>query len=1038
MPLAVGYRCRILTGLCALILTAAPASAQSQASTGQIAGCVADTTGAALASVTVSVTSSATGWGREVVTNEQGCYSAPSIPVGVYELAATLKGFRTEKAADLRVTVGSVLRVDLRLQVGTVSETVTVTHVRSGVDVASPIPSTTYDATAIAMLPINGRRFQDLFVLTPGAQVDLQRGQLALSGQRGINANISIDGADYNQPYFGGIRGGSRSNFAPTIPQEAIDEFNVIASGYSVEFGRSSGGVVHVVTKSGTNQPLGSAFYLNRHRDLAARNVFGQRAAPTQQQWGGSYGAPIRRNESFFFVAYEQQEISVARQVAFTALQGLTPTAETQEAFDHYKRLEGPFTETNDALTFLARFDWQPSVGNRFNLRYSSSRNTALNAISSGNATAPTTTLALSSNGTERDGIHTVVGQFTRAHQSTLVLEVRGQYSREDRPRDANAIETRVQNDIGRFGTTSFLGQTRTTDWRGQLSANATWLAGTHVFKAGTELNHVFLDETVGLNQTGAFMFQVGRPVTGTLEVMSTGGPTANRFDSPHVTYLRQIGNLQNSRSTEEAALFAQDVWRVRPDLTVTYGLRWEGQWHPPPEADNPSLINRIAGFTFPSGRQVDPTFIPDGVRVPAPRAGFAWDSRGGARTIVRGEAGVYDARSPGIIFTAPHTNFRSPPADLSVQLPFSVPANNPHKTIYQQLAVVGIDLNQTPLDRLPIVTPDQIAQVVEALGLAVDPYLGAQPLVVDPGFRNPRAYQWGAGVERMLGGSVTVGADYHDIKTVNLERNIDLNLPSPVIRDSSVDPAQRPFFGLRSGVPRPVPSLGQITVRESTSRSQYRALTLRTRVRRSWGELSVFYVLSKALSDDDNEADAGGMVADNAYDLRSEYSFARLDRRHQFSGIWTGRLPYGLETAGSFQFRSGVPIDARVGGDLNEDLRGGADRPYRAPEVPFQRNAFRNRPTSTVDLHLRKNLTVAEGRSLSFTVDVFNLFNVDGIQYAGAEVTTYCASPVPRCGFEGPTHPNFLQLRDSDGQYLPNNTPGEPRQIQLGLRLSY
>ena len=98
-------------------------------------------------------------------------------------------------------------------------------------------------------MPTNGRRFQDLIVLTPSAQVDTQRGQLAMSGQRGINSNIAIDGADYNQPFFGGIRGGSRSNFAPTVPQEAIREFQVIASGYSVEFGRSSGGLVNVVTR---------------------------------------------------------------------------------------------------------------------------------------------------------------------------------------------------------------------------------------------------------------------------------------------------------------------------------------------------------------------------------------------------------------------------------------------------------------------------------------------------------------------------------------------------------------------------------------------------------------------------------------------------------------------------------------------------------------------------------------------------------------------------------------------------------------------
>src|SRR5206468_5900530 len=116
-------------------------------------------------------------------------------------------------------------------------------------------------------------------------QVDTSRGQISLAGQRGINTNISVDGADCNQPFFGGIRGGERSNFAFTVPQEAIQEFQVVASGYSAEFGRSSGGLVNAITKSGSNAFKGSAFYLNRDKRRATRNVFDQDAAPTQHQF---------------------------------------------------------------------------------------------------------------------------------------------------------------------------------------------------------------------------------------------------------------------------------------------------------------------------------------------------------------------------------------------------------------------------------------------------------------------------------------------------------------------------------------------------------------------------------------------------------------------------------------------------------------------------------------------------------------------------------------------------------------------------------
>jgi hypothetical protein len=132
------------------------------------------------------------------------------------------------------------------------------------------------------------------------------------------------------------------------------------------------------------------------------------------------------------------------------------------------------------------------------------------------------------------------------------------------------------------------------------------------------------------------------------------------------------------------------------------------------------------------------------------------------------------------------------------------------------------------------------------------------------------------------------------------------------------------------------------------------------------------------------------------------------------------------------------------VGGDANQDA-GGADRPYRAPGVPFTRNLFRNRSTSSVNLRVLKSVAVSENRSVSFFIDVFNLFNVDGIQYAGAEVTRYCSDPAPlTCGFDAPSNPNFLQVIDSNpasnrfGQHLLNNTPGEPRQIQLGVRVSF
>jgi hypothetical protein len=1026
-----------------IVVAGSPAAGQSQASTGQVSGRATDASGGVMTGVTVMISSAETSVRREVLTNERGLYVISLLPAGSYELSATLPGFRSVKRTDVQVTVGSTLTVDLPMLVEGVAEIVDVTAVSPAVEVTSPVASTTLDLTLIAELPTNGRRFQDLVVLTPSAQLEIQRGQIALSGQRGINSNISVDGTDYNEPFFGGIRGGSRSNFAPTIPQEAVREFQVIASGYSPEFGRSTGGVVNVVTRSGTNSPSGGAFYLNRHSDLAADNVFGQAAAPTQQQWGASFGAPIRRDRSFVFAACEQQEVNMPRAVLFDALRGFTPADDTREAFEYFRSLEEPFIQTNDAVTCLGRLDWQAADSRQFNVRYNGSRNVGLNAISPGNNSFPTTPSSLSYSGTEKDQTNTVVAQLTNARRSNLLFEIRGQYSREGRPREANAIATRVQTNVGRFGTASFLGQTMTLDWRGQAAASVTAIAGGHTMKAGTEINHVFIDSVGGLNQTGAFTVS-GTNARTILQILSAG-PTRNRFDSPAVTYSRQIGNLQQTMATNEIAVFAQDSWRAARSITLTYGLRWEGQWNPPPEVNNRALVDSIAGFTFPSGRQVDPTVVPDARAEIAPRAGFAWNPRQDATLVVRGNAGVYYARSPTIIFAGPLGAFRLPPADLSVQLPFDVPAENENQTVYKQLKLIGIDLNQYPLGSLPIITPDQIARVSQALGLPLGAYTGAQLTLVDPHFKNPRAYQWGFDVERAIAPGLIMGAEYSDVRTVNLERNVDLNVPVPVVR--SFDPAQRPFFGLRDGTgKRPIESLASVIVRTASARSQYRALTVRARVQRRWLALNASYVLSKSLSDDDNEADVGGPTLENHYNLVPEYSFARQDRRHQVSDGWVLLLPRGVEAAGHFQFRSGVPIDAIVGGDANQDSSGaGADRPYRAPGVPFERNSFRNRPMSSVNLRLLKNVVVSGKRSVSIIMDVFNLFNVDGIQLAGPEVTKYCSDPAPlTCGFDAPSNPNFLQVIDRNpassrfGQYLLNNTPGEPRQIQLAVRVSF
>ena len=1022
----------LILGLAVGLGIAAPARAQSQATTGEVGGRVVDAQGAVVPGVTVTAKSPNTGLQRTAVTDQEGLFTIALLPPDSYDLLYELSGF-APVTRPLRITVGSSLTANQTMQVSSVAETVTVTA-SPAVESTATVRTTTVDAEAIANLPINGRRFQDFLTLTPTVQVDPQRGQLSFAGQRGINSNVSIDGADYNQPFFGGIRGGERSNSAFTVPQESVQEFQVVAAGYSAEFGRSTGGLVNAITKSGTNTLRGSMFYVNRNRDWAEKNAFGQNAAPTQQQYGGSIGGPVAKNKLFYFGALESQTFENTRAVVFN-LTGIARTADNAEAYDYYRSLETPFETTNDALALLGRMDYQLTGSGRLSLRYSFSDNDAKNANATGNALADTTVSALSNNGTERDRTNTFVGQYTSAISSNVLLDTRAQFSKERRPRDANELTPLVTNAVGNYGTVNFLGQNVQDDWRFQAASTVTGVMGRHTLKGGIEFNHVDASQTFGFNQFGTW--GPTGAAGAVLELMSVGGPTANRFDATGVTYLKQLGNLQLALGSDELAFFAQDSWRATNTLTLNYGLRWEGAFNPTPEANNEFMLGAVRGFEFPLGRTVDPTQIPDQLSQFGPRVGFAWNPGASGTTVVRGFTGLYYARTPMLLWAAPMNNFRVPPGDLSVQLPLSAPGN-PNNTLYKQMALIGIDLNTSPLNNLPILTTDQITQIAGALGLVVNPYLGAQPIVVDQEYKNPRATQAGGGVEREIVSGVTVAADVTYVKTDYLQRNRELNLFQPVV--VPIDPALRPVFATA----RPNTLLGSVQVREASAESEYTALTLSNRVRKPWGLVSVNYVLSKSMSDDDNERDAGGVQYENTFDLGPEWGPARLDRRHQFNGYVVVFMPYGFDVSSGFRFLSGVPIDATMGRDANNS-RGGADRPFSGPGVPFERNGFRNESFKDVNFRLTWGLEFAGSRKMMVTADFFNIFNWENIQLAGTAVTNYCAGTAPAdCGFGAPTNPNFLSLTDQNptsatfGQLIRTNNPGAPRQVQLGVRFEF
>jgi carboxypeptidase family protein/TonB-dependent receptor-like protein len=1162
------------------------ALAQSQASSGQISGVVTDANGAVVANAIVKAKNKETGLERTVNSSDDGLYTIVLLPPGSYTVTAEATGFAVATIDDVVVNVGRT--AEAKLQLGTTAVQATVLVTAETIQVTRNESDAVVNETAINTLPINGRRFQDFVTLTPTAQVDPSRGQISLAGQKGVNGNVTIDGADYNQPFFGGIRGGERSNLAFTVPQEAIKEFQVVASGYSAEFGRSTGGIVNAVTKSGTNDVRGSAFWLYRPSGLARGNEFTDALAeqklnalgvdPTlaadQHQFGGSIGGPIKKDKLFYFGAYEQQRFRAPRQIVFSVPTGFPPSSITlsaaqQAVLSFYNNEQVGYEQTNDAYAGLARADWTINQSATFNVRFSASKNNALNAASRGEtAIDPTTNSALSSNGTEKNTTRILVAQLVNNLSSNTVNELRFQYARETRPRLSNSEVPNFVTSFGSYGaagssTSSFL-PNEEHDTRYQVTDSVTWIKGNHNFKFGGEYSHIDAAQTFGFNQFGRFNMSQGAGCVSAsnctaadtllrlsnVPVAAADLPAyARNVNNPNVAYLGrfdsttsngnlttatynvQIGNRIAALSEQQLAFFGQDSWRITPRFTLNYGLRAEAQYNPEPDTSNTTIVNIVKNTNFPfRGKGYDPSTIPDSGWEWGPRLGFAWDPMGDGKTVIRGYSGIYYATTPLLLMASPINNFRTPPGDVSIQLPFSVgsvnqtafntflgtPAGaqylsitgcNPAaasgsdarnrctpNTVYRQFAILGINLNSSPLSALPQLTPDQVSSIASAIGFTPNPFNGAQVIGMAEDFKNPRATQFGAAVEREVARGLVIGANFDYVHTTRNQRNVELNLPAPLTPEQYIayltsknTPANVATMSAPGGtfdliraagrsyiaivapgqlnapsgaiVTRDRPTVDQqkfllnsVQVRSSIGRALYRALTLRARYNSKRLLLNAYYTFSRLLSDDDNERDSGGVSYSNPFDFSREYYASRMNRESQFMANPIVFLPWDFEVSSAIRLRSGLPFNAAVGSDLNGDNINN-DRPLQVPGLELQRNFYVNNGIFDVDLRVQKTIKFGETRRLILSSEFFNILNrpnlLVGTAAAPGTNTTfgsggnYCVTTSQLCGLSsGPAiNPVFLQVRDPNtGAILINNVnPGSAVfQMQLGVKFQF
>src|SRR2546427_369294 len=282
-----------------------PALSQTQITTGTIQGTVTDANGAIVPGASIEIKNLDTNLSRTLTTDEGGRFVALALPPGPYSVTVSKQGFATAVAERLDLTVGQALNLPVAMKVSQLQERVTITATPT-VDTVKTEASTTINETAVNTTPILGRKFEDLLTLTPGVSVvqGPDGDEITFAGQRGIFNNISLDGGDFNNGFFGEQVGGQRAAIDVTL--DAVREFQVIASGAPAEFGRTAGGVVNVITKSGTNEAHGTAYHFQRLEALTAHTSDGKPLKDfRREQFGGTVGGPIRKNKAFYFLAFE-------------------------------------------------------------------------------------------------------------------------------------------------------------------------------------------------------------------------------------------------------------------------------------------------------------------------------------------------------------------------------------------------------------------------------------------------------------------------------------------------------------------------------------------------------------------------------------------------------------------------------------------------------------------------------------------------------------------------------------------------------------
>jgi Carboxypeptidase regulatory-like domain len=965
------------------ILFSVSAWAQSESGSAAVEGTITDANAQAVPGATVTIRHQETGYQRKLVTDARGQFLASVLPLGQYTVEVSAQGFATMRRENLTLTVGNTETLNLALPVAAVNEQIVVSSAQNTVDAEEGATGSTIEQRSIRDLPIRGRNFTDFVQLTPGIVQESDRKGLVIAGQRSINSNVALDGADFNDALQGNQRGGNDAVFF--FPQSAIREFQVVRSGASAEVGRTGAGFVNAVTKSGTNEWHGEALYLNRNPKLTATDAFGNKGNNQQNQFGGSFGGAFKKDRAFFFVAAEQNFLRIPYFVRFaTPAAGLTVPA-------NIANLQGEHNSTNNPTAVFTRTDFILSQENTLNVQYTYARFRGENFGALADGTTLTDNFA-ATNYEAANGSHGVKLGLVSVFSARTVNEFRAQIATDNRREDPNATgpEIRVDN-FGRFGNSG----SRPRRWetmRNQLSDNFSLNAGVHRLRFGTDLNINNFSAQRQSDFLGNWRFS-------SLADFLNGIP--RRITQTVVL----IPDLIVAKGTQqELAFFVQDRVKLAQSLTLTAGLRWEGQWNPQPPRPNAALLQT--------------TRIPNDLAMWQPRLGLAWDIGNKGRTVVRLSGGLYNARTPSVLFLRVFTNNNLVTKDYSF---------DERSGACRTALGTAIPTNCVFRGAGAIVTYPNIMAAVPTLPAGVANRVQTRVFGFQPDFRNPTTFQTSATIEQSLGKEFSLSVGYVHSSAWNLQRRVDRNLGAPTIDAATGYP--------RFLAARPNPTIGIFSINESSAHSTYDALVvaLQKRFARRY-QVGANYTLADNRDDDSNERNFSRETTLNPFDLKAEAGPSKQDIRHNFNVNGLIDLGAGFTLSGIVISRSGLPFTAVAGDDIQNDNNTDNDRAVINGRV-VARNSFRQPNFFNLDLRLLKSFSLGEGRQLSFTAEFFNVtraanknFGVDGISTYGNAGNSLPAVPVPTVfplpgeAFTAPSTARF----------------GGPRQLQLGARFVF